>query len=52
MEIKKGLAMRENGEVIIEVLKAADHNNSGTIEYVEFMSSLIDANILHNEENL
>ena len=52
LEIKKSLADRENGEAIIEVLQGADYNNSGKIEYVKFMSSLIDANVQFNEELL
>ena len=32
-ELQNGLGDRENGEALLEVLRAADTDNSGTINY-------------------
>ena len=48
----QGLASHENGETLVEVLKAADTNGSGEIDYTEFLAATIDANIFMREEYL
>ena len=42
-ELKSGLASVKNGEEILEILKAADTDKSGTIDYTEFIAATIDA---------
>jgi len=42
-ELKTGLTDIKNGEEILELMKAADTDNSGTINYTEFIAATIDA---------
>lgn len=51
-ELMKGLASHENGETLVQVLKAADTDGSGEIDYTEFLAATIDANIFMREEYL
>jgi len=41
-ELKKGLAGKANGENILELLKSADTDGSGEINYTEFLAATID----------
>jgi calcium-dependent protein kinase len=41
-ELSKGLGHRENAETLLSVLKAADTDNSGKIDYTEFIAATID----------
>ena len=38
-ELKEGLAEKENGETLYNMLKAADTDNSGEIDYTEFIAA-------------
>ena len=51
-ELKVGLKDVKNGEEILEILRAADTDHSGTINYTEFIAATIDAQIFMREENL
>jgi calcium-dependent protein kinase len=42
-ELKEGLAEKENGETLYNMLKAADTDNSGEIDYTEFIAATLDA---------
>lgn len=42
-ELKAGLGHKENAETLIELLKGADLDNSGSIDYTEFLAATIDA---------
>ena len=42
-ELKVGLKDVKNGEEILEILRAADTDHSGTINYTEFIAATIDA---------
>lgn len=42
-ELKSGLGHKENAETLIELLKGADLDNSGSIDYTEFLAATIDA---------
>jgi len=41
-EIQKGLVGRDDAQSIIELIKAADTDGSGDIDYTEFISATID----------
>ncbi len=51
-ELRAGLTEVKNGDEILELMKAADTDNSGTINYTEFIAATIDAQIFLREENL
>ena len=51
-EIKKGLQGKENADTIMELMKAADTDGSGEINYTEFLAATIDANIFMREDYL
>ena len=51
-ELQKGLRDKENGDKMLEVLKAADTDGSGEINYTEFLAATIDANIFMREDYL
>ena len=51
-ELKVGLADVKNGEELLELMKAADTDNSGTINYTEFLAATMDAQVFMREENL
>jgi len=41
-ELQRGLGQRENGDELISILKGADTDNSGTINYTEFLAAAMD----------
>lgn len=51
-ELKIGLKDRENGDTLLKLLQAADTDNSGEINYTEFIAATIDANIYMREDYL
>ena len=51
-ELRQGLTDIKNGDEILEILKAADTDHSGTLNYTEFIAATIDAQIFLREENL
>ena len=51
-ELKKGLGKRADGETLYNLLKAADTDNSGQIEYTEFIAATLDANTYLKNNNL
>lgn len=51
-ELHAGLADRENKEELIEMLRGADTDNSGTINYTEFLAATIDAQTFTRESYL
>lgn len=42
-ELKEGLGKRENGDTIMKLLQAADTDNSGQIDYTEFIAATLDS---------
>ena len=42
-ELKTGLGKHENGETLMAMLKAADTDNSGEIDYTEFLAATMNA---------
>lgn len=42
-ELKQGLGHKENGETLIKLLKGADTDGSGNIDYTEFLAATMDA---------
>jgi calcium-dependent protein kinase len=42
-ELKVGMGDRENGDTLYNLLKAADTDNSGQIDYTEFIAATLDA---------
>jgi calcium-dependent protein kinase len=51
-ELKQGMSDIKNADEILELMKAADTDNSGTINYTEFIAATIDAQVFLREENL
>ena len=51
-ELKHGLKDMKNGQEILDLMAAADTDNSGTINYTEFLAATMDAQIFMREENL
>lgn len=51
-ELTKSLKGKENGETILELMKSADTDGSGEINYTEFLAATIDANIFMREDYL
>lgn len=51
-ELRAGLTEIKNGDEILELMRAADTDNSGTINYTEFIAATIDAEVFMREENL
>jgi calcium-dependent protein kinase len=51
-ELKKGLAGKQNGEDLLAIMKGADTDNSGEINYTEFLAATIDANVFLREDYL
>ena len=41
-ELQSGLGHKENSETLISLLKAADTDNSGFIDYTEFLAATMD----------
>lgn len=42
-ELKAAMGDRENGETLYNLLKGADTDNSGQIDYTEFLAATLDA---------
>jgi calcium-dependent protein kinase len=42
-ELKAGLGHKESADTLIELLKGADTDGSGTIDYTEFIAATMDA---------
>ena len=42
-ELKQGLGHKENAGTLMNILKAADLDNSGSIDYTEFLAATLDA---------
>jgi calcium-dependent protein kinase len=51
-ELKKGLKDRENGDQLLEILRSADTDGSGEINYTEFLAATIDASVFMREDYL
>lgn len=51
-ELQKGLKGQENGDQILELLKSADTDGSGEINYTEFLAATMDANVFLREDYL
>jgi calcium-dependent protein kinase len=51
-ELKKGLEGKENGEELLVIMKGADTDGSGEINYTEFLAATIDANVFLREDYL
>ena len=51
-ELKKGLAGKQNGEDLLAIMKGADTDGSGEINYTEFLAATIDANVFLREDYL
>jgi|TARA_B110001450_G_C17408198_1_gene394610 calcium-dependent protein kinase len=41
-ELEAGLGHKENGANLVKMLKAADTDNSGQIDYTEFLAAAMD----------
>ena len=42
-ELKTGLGHKEDSDTLIELLKGADTDGSGSIDYTEFIAATLDA---------
>ena len=51
-ELKKGLSHVENAETLLTMLKAADTDNSGEIDYTEFIAAAMDAKVFLRDDYL
>ncbi len=51
-ELRQGLQEVKNGDELLELMKAADTDGSGTINYTEFLAATMDAQVFLREENL
>ena len=51
-ELRAGLTEMKNGDEIMELMRAADTDKSGTINYTEFLAATMDAQVFMREENL
>jgi calcium-dependent protein kinase len=51
-ELSKGLQGMDNGQDLLELLKSADTDGSGEINYTEFLAATIDANVYMREDYL
>ena len=49
-ELKIGLEMKQNAQELMEIMIAADTDNSGTINYTEFIAATMDAKLYQREE--
>jgi len=43
--LKAGLGHKENSESLLQLLKGADTDGSGSIDYTEFLAATMDAKI-------
>ena len=51
-ELKKGLAGKANGDNILDLLRSADTDGSGEINYTEFLAATIDQTVFMREDYL
>jgi calcium-dependent protein kinase len=51
-ELRVGLQGKENGETLLSIMESADTDNSGEINYTEFIAATIDANLFMREDYL
>ena len=51
-ELKQGLKDKENGDALMELMKSADTDGSGEINYTEFLAATMDAKLFIREEYL
>ena len=51
-ELRAGLGHKENSETLISLLKAADLDNSGSIDYTEFIAATMDAQVYLRDDYL
>lgn len=51
-ELKKGLSHVENAENLLKMLKAADTDHSGEIDYTEFIAAAMDAKVFMRDDYL
>lgn len=51
-ELRVGLQGKENGETLLHIMKSADTDNSGEINYTEFIAATIDANVFMRQDYL
>ena len=51
-ELKIGLKYKENGDALMELMKSADTDGSGEINYTEFLAATMDAKLFMREDYL
>ena len=51
-ELRVGLEGKENGVTLLHIMKSADTDNSGEINYTEFIAATIDANVFMRQDYL
>ena len=51
-ELRVGLEGKENGATLLHIMKSADTDNSGEINYTEFIAATIDANVFMRQDYL
>lgn len=51
-ELKQGLGHKENSKTLLQLLKAADLDNSGSIDYTEFLAATLDAQVFMRDDYL
>lgn len=51
-ELSLGLKGKENGDALLHIMKSADTDNSGEINYTEFIAATLDAQVFMREDYL
>ena len=51
-ELQKGLKGKENGDTSLELMRSADTDGSGEINYTEFLAATLSANVVMREDYL
>lgn len=51
-ELRIGLGHKENAASLLEILKGADTDNSGSIDYTEFLAATIDQQTFMRDDYL
>jgi len=51
-ELKAGLGHKENADTLIALLRGADTDNSGSIDYTEFLAATMDAQTFMRDDYL
>lgn len=51
-ELRVGLKGKENGDALLHIMKSADTDNSGEINYTEFIAATMDAQVFMREDYL